>query len=127
MLDAWAWWEVLHETPLGRRFSERYVHAAGVRIVTVDVTLAEIAAKVARTGHESLVLPMLRSIEAAGAVVPITAEVAAGAGSLLVVLRRTDRHASLADAVVLAEARALGVPLISGDPCYAGLPDVRAS
>lgn len=48
------------------------------------------------------------------------------AGRLLVELRRTDRQASLADALMLAAARARGAKLVSANPCFAGQVDVVA-
>ena len=95
--------------------------------MTVDYTLAEIAAKLVVLGLGDQIASSLSVIERGSDVLSISVEVAELAASLRLELRRTDRNASLSDAVVLATARNRGAILISGDPCYAGQRDVRAS
>lgn len=95
--------------------------------MTVDYTLAEIAAKLAVLGLGEQIAPSLSVIERGSDVLSISVEVAELAAFLRLELRRTDRNASLSDAVVLATARNRGAILISGDPCYVGQRDVRAS
>ena len=126
VLDSWAWWEILHDTPTGRQLSRRYVEGAEVKLLTVNLALAEVACKLERLGRHATIAPCLRGIEEAGEVLPITREIAAASAPLLAALRREDPHASLADAVMLAAARARGAVLISDDPCYRGQDDVRA-
>ena len=127
MFDSWAWWEVVRSSPLGDRLARRYLEPLGVRVLTVDSTLAEIAARLATLGLESRIPTSLGVIEHASDVLPISVEVAELAATLRHELRRTDKDASLFDAIVLATARHRGAVLISGDPCYAGQTDVRAS
>lgn len=127
MFDSWAWWEVVHSTRPGESLSARYLEAKGVRVLTVDYTLAEVAAKLARLGAEQRIPDVLESVEWASDILPISAAVAGLAATLLRELRRRDSNASLADAVVLAAARLHDAVLISGDPCYQGQRDVRAS
>ena len=127
VFDSWAWWEVVRSSPLGDRLARRYLEAMGVRVLTVDYTLAEIAAKLALLGLGASIPASLAVIERASNVLPISVAVAELAASLRLELRRTDPHASLFDAVVLATARLHPATLISGDPCYAGQRDVRAS
>ncbi len=117
----------MHATPLGERLAERYLAVLGVHVLTIDYTLAEIAAKLFRLGLSNEAPRALGEIESASNVIPITTEVAGLAAALRWELRRTDSNASLADAVVLAAARLNGAILISGDSCYGGQPDVRAS
>ena len=118
---------MVHATPRGERLAERYLAVLGVRVLTVDYTLAEIAAKLVLVGLQDDVPDALSEVESVSDVVPITPEVAGLAGGLRLELRRVDPNASLADAVVLASARLRGAVLISGDPCFAGQRDVRAS
>lgn len=127
VFDSWAWWEVVRSSPLGDRLARRYLEAMGVRVLTADHTLAEIASKLAVLGLEGRIPASLAVIEHASDVLPISAEVAELAASLRLELRRTDPNASLFDAVVLATARVHRAVLISGDPCYAGQRGVRAS
>ena len=109
------------------RLTERYLDAMRVRVLAVDVTLAEVAAKLARIGREDDIDPAFDAIESGSAVLPIDGGMASLAARLQVELRRTDRHASIADALSLACARLHRAVLISADPCYEGQPDVRAS
>jgi len=126
LFDSWAWWEVLEETPAGRVLSERYLEARRVRVLTVDYTLAEVAAKLARIDRAQDIEGALDAISTAD-MIPITSQVAALAATLQVELRRENGDASVGDAVMLAAARLHGAILISGDPCYAGQRDVRTS
>src|SRR3972149_12130566 len=81
LFDSWAWWEVLEETPAGRVLSERYLEARRVRVLTVDYTLAEVAAKLARIDRVQDIEGALDAISTAG-MVPITPEIAALAAAL---------------------------------------------
>jgi len=127
VFDSWAWWEVVRSSALGDRLARRYLDRTEAKVMTVDYTLAEIAAKLAVLGLGDQIASSLSVIERGSDVLSISVEVAELAASLRLELRRTDRNASLSDAVVLATARNHGAILISGDPCYAGQRDVRAS
>lgn|GEM_PF-1962939 len=126
VFDTWAWWEVLHATPTGRRLAGRYLDAPGVRVLTVDLALVELSAKLAREGRAGEIGTALPAIEAASEVVPISMAAAEASGPLLADLRKTRRDASLADAVMLAVARCEGADLVSGDACFAGMKGVTA-
>lgn len=126
LLDSWAWWEILEESSAGVGLAERYLVPRRIRVLSVDYALAEVAAKLARINRVQDIeaaLDAMASVE----VLPITVAVAALAATLQVELRRKNGQASVGDAVMLAAARLAGATLISGDPCYAGLGDVRAS
>lgn len=123
-MDSWAWWEVLHDTDAGKRITRSYLRDTEVRLVAVDLALAELSAKLAGTGRGDAIAETLRRVEAAADITSIGKEAAAGAGALLVELRRADKDASLADAVMLAVARTRGAKLLSTDPCFAGQKDV---
>jgi len=127
LLDAWAWWEILHDTATGRRLSQRYVESVESQVITVDLALAEISTKMARLGRPEKIAVCLGNMEAASEVTPITRDVAEAAGPLLVELRTVDHEASMADAVMLAAARTVGATLISADPAYEGQPNVRST
>jgi len=127
VFDSWAWWEVVRSSALGDRLARRYLERTEAKVMTVDYTLAEIAAKLVVLGLGDQIASSLSVIERGSDVLSISVEVAELAASLRLELRRTDRNAGLSDAVVLATARNRGAILISGDPCYAGQRDVRAS
>lgn len=124
VFDTWAWWEVLHATPIGERLAKKYLEAPGIRLITPDLALVELSAKLARDGRAGETGTALAAVEAASEVVPVSREAAESCGPLLIELRKTNKGASLADAVMLSVARCEGARLISGDPCFAGLRDV---
>ena len=127
VFDAWAWWEALLGTPTGAKLTRKYLEAPDVRVLTVDLAMAEISAKMARQGLEAETKPALNGIEVASEVIPISRVAAEAAGPLVIELRKTDRSASLADAIMLASAREHGAKLVSGDPCFARQRDLVAS
>ncbi|MEK6975673.1 MAG: PIN domain-containing protein [Candidatus Thermoplasmatota archaeon] len=123
VFDAWAWFEVLDESPVGQRLW-RYIHDRTV------VTPALAVAEVARVLHKRRGIrdadEFVKAARIRTRIQPLDDDIAALAGQLHQHLRKRDRNASLADAVMLATARTLGIPLISRDPCFKGCQDVRA-
>ncbi len=124
LLDTWAWWEILFDTPLGRRLRRRYLGRANVRVHTSVLTIAEIGAKLAARGEARRLGPILGALRSMGPIHEVTATVAEAAGPLRQDLRRLRPDASLVDALVLATARAVGARLVSGDGAFKGVPDV---
>ena len=124
VFDTWAWWEVFGATPAGRRLARKYVENPRVRIHTSILGLAELSAKFLAEGQPSRTAGAFNHVESRGRVIPITRAVAEAAGPLRAHLRRTDRDASLVDALVLAAARDLGYVLVSADPAFARESDV---
>ena len=95
-----------------------------MQVLTVDLAMAEISAKLARTGRMETVPEALGWMEEMSEVIPIAREAAEEAGPLLLELRTVDPQASLADSVMLAAARSSGASLVSNDPCFRGQRDV---
>lgn len=122
VFDTWAWWEVLHGTATGRRLQSTYL-AVGKVHASVYV-LAELSAKLADAGRDKDLGDVAHRLASAGRLVPVDAAIAAEAGRLRKALRRRDPGASLADAIMLATARGLGLKLVSADVAFRGLPDV---
>lgn len=127
VFDAWAWWEALLGTPAGEKLTQRYLKAPEARVLTVDLAMVEISAKMARQGLQAETTPALNAVEVASEVIPISRAVAEAAGPLVIELRKADRSASLADAIMLASAREQGAKLVSGDACFARQRDVVRS
>ena len=127
VFDTWAWWEVLHATPTGGRLAKKYIEAPGIRLISPDIALVELSAKLARDSRTDEIHAALSAVESASEVVGISAAAAEACGPLLLELRRKNKGASLADAVMLAVARCEKARLISGDPCFDGLDDVADS
>ncbi len=127
VFDTWAWWEALLGTPAGAKLTQKYLEAPEVRVLTVDLAMAEISSRMARQGLDAETKPALNAVEAASEVIPISRAAAGAAGPLVVELRKADRSASLADAIMLAAAREQGAKLVSGDACFARQRDVVRS
>ncbi|HLE46879.1 MAG TPA: PIN domain-containing protein [Candidatus Thermoplasmatota archaeon] len=125
--DSWAWWEVLAGTKKGRSLWAKYASAGGGRIHSSVLTIAEIASKLARTGHPANIEAMVGVVEGESSLHQVTIAHARAAGALHVDLRRRAPEASLADALILAAARSEGLTLVSGDAAFHGLPDVTSS
>ena len=123
-LDSWAWWEVLTDTAKGRRLSKKYLEREEARVHTSAITIAEITAKLAALDRRADIAPIVQAISGKGRVHEVSTDIAELAGPLRDDLRRTNRSASLADAIVLITARKLGVDLVSADPAFSGHPDV---
>jgi predicted nucleic acid-binding protein len=122
VLDSWAWWEILRGTPTGVRLSRKYVDHKVAH--SSAISLGELVAKLASLGHEKDAELAARAIRARSEVHPVSSEPAEEGGMLRARLRRVDAHASLADGIVLALARQLGIHLVSADPVFRGLSDV---
>ncbi len=124
VLDTWAWWELFRGSRQGASIRRRFFRSGSVRLHTSTITVGELSAKLASMGESRRIDPVLGAIRRAGPVHDVTAELARAAGLLRAELRKLDSHASLADGIVLATARALGARLISADPAFRGLPDI---
>lgn len=122
VFDAWAWFEVIEGTPVGERLW-KYIVARGV--VTPALAIAEVARKLHATRGLRQADAFVNGARVRSRIQPIDDDIAMTAGQLHQHLRKRDRSASLADAIMLATARRLGIPLISQDPCFKGCPDVR--
>ena len=124
VFDSWAWWEVFHATPAGKALDRKYLGDKRV-VVTPTLAIAELSAKLHRVGRRNEGERIAAWIGAYGRTQVLDEEAATHAGRLLEHLREGHRDASLADAIMLATARTLGLPLISADAAFAGTPDVR--
>jgi predicted nucleic acid-binding protein len=122
VFDTWAWWEIIHATPRGKVLQSRYLAKGSV--ATSAYAVAELTARLSEAGKADAISPALQRIASAGPVVAVDLQLAEKAGRLRMELRRADRNASLADAVMLVTARHLGLKLVSGDPAFKGQPDV---
>lgn len=125
--DSWAWIESLSGTPAGGRLDKKYGPGRPGRIHTSILALAEIASRLARRGHSALVNETLDRVERAAddRVHALTVDDVRHAADLHVELRK-DGDASLADALMLSQARRLGLTFISGDRAFRNQSDVEA-
>lgn len=125
VLDTWAWWEILEGTPEGVALARRYLGGPRSQVLTSAITLGELSARIGpRLGEEDL-QRVWNLLHASSTWVEVSAELAFRAGRLRAGLRERDKHASLADAIVLETARSQGALLVSGDPAFEGLAGVR--
>jgi predicted nucleic acid-binding protein len=125
VFDTWAWWAIVFDEPGGRRLRDRHVRPGGVH--TSAWALAELSAKLGPRVPTDLWRDILATIRLSGPIEPVTEALALEAARLRSELRRKSPRASLGDGVMLATARSLGLPLISGDAAFRGQKDVRAS
>lgn len=125
VLDTWAWFEVLDGTPRGTLIAKSYLSDESVRIITLDISLAEASAVLQERGQAQRIPAVVDDIiSASDEVVPITRDDAIRAGPLRAELRRVAKDASLADALRLAVAWNRSAALVSCDPAFNGQPDV---
>lgn len=122
VFDTWAWWEVLHGTATGRRLQS--THLAKGKVHSCAFVLAELGAKLADADRTEELQAVVQRIASAGRIIAVDDHLAQAAGPLRKTLRKHDPEASLADAVMLAAARSLGLPLVSGDRAFRGQPGV---
>lgn len=122
VFDTWAWWEVLHGTPTGRRLQS--AHLAKGKVHSSAYVIAELSAKLANAGLGGELAAVAQRIASAGRIVAVDARIAAAAGPLCLALRQRDPGASLADALMLATARSMGLKLVSADAAFKGQSDV---
>ena len=121
--DAWAWFEILDGSLVGQRLWKNYVLPRTA--VTPALAVAEVARVLHRRKGVKAANEFVQSARIRSRIHAMDDDIAALAGQLWQHLRARHHDASLADATMLATARALGIPLISRDPCFKGCADVR--
>lgn len=126
LLDASAWVEILWGTATGRALARRYLRRRGRIVHTSAITVGELSAKLSAEGSANRIRSIVARLRGSSRLHDVTAEIAETAGALRTELRAVEPRASLADAIVLATARRLGVPVVSSDACFAGQKDVIA-
>ena len=126
VFDSWAWWEVFTGSEVGETLWQRYLKGSRTKVTTPALVLGELGGKLHRTVGRVEADALVKAVRIRSRIHPMDDDIAALAGQLTKHLRVRRRDASLADAIMLATARTLGLPLISNDSCFAGEPDVRA-
>ncbi len=129
VVDTYAWVEFFLGTEKGE-VVKRLIFETD-EVYTPDIVLAELARKYVREGvEESEVAKRVKAVEDVSTIVPVDHEAAlltAKAYLELVEHARAlglKKKPSLADAVVLAQARRLKARVVTGDPHFRGLPEV---
>jgi predicted nucleic acid-binding protein len=113
--------ECLSATAIGARLDAKYGPGRPGRIHTSILALAEVAFRLARMGRADLVHATVDQMEKAAEdrIHGLQSDDVREAAFLHVQLRRVG-DASLADALMLAQARRLRLPLLSGDRAFRG-------
>lgn len=124
--DTWAWVEVLRNTRDGKALAARYLRPSDPPIWTSMISLAELSALLHPHGQD-VVEQSLNLVESRSRIHPITTDHVRHAGALRAMLGKSAPRASLADALILAAAKDVSIPLISGDSAFEGQPNVRRS
>jgi len=114
VVDAYAWIEYLDGSEAGRKVNELVENNA--ETYTCALTVAEVISKAARMGKDAQVA--FDVLMSNSQVVCIDEELSLQAGLLHCEMRKSVRDFGLADAFVLATARALGAKVLTGDPHF---------
>lgn len=119
--DTWAWREVSNGTPAGKEIGARYGPDGPAQIHTSILAVAEMGSLLARSPKAGPVAAeaAMRRMEAKSRVHAIDIDDVYAAVKLHLELRK-EADASLADALMLAQARRLRMPFITGDPAFRG-------
>ena len=125
VFDTWAWWAIIFDEPGGRQLRDRHVRPGGIH--TSAWALGELSAKLRPGIPADRWRDIMTTIRLAGPIEPVTEGLALEGAQLRAGLRKKAPRASLGDGVMLATARNLGLPLISGDDAFRGQKDVRRS
>jgi predicted nucleic acid-binding protein len=122
LFDTWAWFEYLHQTPIGESLRRRFVLEPRYRLHTSSISLAEIGARLETMGAKERIDPACGSIRRASHIWDVTADIAQDAGPARARLREASDTASLADAIILVTAQRAGARIVSADPAFSGIP-----
>lgn len=124
--DTWAWREIAIGSAVGRRLQRRYGPDGPGEVHTSVLALAEAGSILARNPKAGVQAAEreVRRMESRSRVHGLELEDVLRAVRLRPELRRADGSASLADALMLAQARRLGLRFISGDKGFRGQADV---
>lgn len=128
-VDTFAWMEITRGSSRGRDARANIESAS--RCFTPSIVLAEVASACLRDGlSDDLMRKELAAIHEASDVVPLDPEIAIGAAHGREELRRMARTRQaglpgLGDGIVLATARRKRSQILTGDPHFLGVPEVK--
>jgi predicted nucleic acid-binding protein len=112
VIDAWAWVEYLIGSGHGRKLSD-VLEDSNSEVYTCAITMAEVISKVAKEKRD---IEGARSVVSSNSqIVNIDEELSCQAGFLHCEMRKSLKDFGLADAYVLATARALNAKVLTGD------------
>ncbi len=121
LLDSYAWLEYLRGSEQGKT-ARRLMQDAPV-LHTAPIVVAEVFSKLARSEGEEAAHEAVDHILDRCAITPSDEEIAIAAGAIHSEAKRRDPTFGMADAFVLATARARGVRVVTGDPHFRAFPD----
>jgi predicted nucleic acid-binding protein len=119
-IDTWAWVEIFQDTEIGRKTADLI---EGKTLVISALTIAEIAAWCSKTNRD--VVHYLYSLRENCTIISVTDEDAELAGVSLNNLRQRAPGIGMIDVIIYNQAVSLGLPLLTGDPHFRGLPKVE--
>ncbi|MBI2346054.1 MAG: PIN domain-containing protein [Deltaproteobacteria bacterium] len=120
VVDTFAWVEYFSGSRLGN-LAAGYLNSG--RTLTPTIVMAELAAKYARERNPRW-NPEYRFVLAKSMLVEFTLDIALGSGRVREQMRAANPGAGLVDAIIYETARAHGVPVLTGDPHFKGMPHV---
>lgn len=120
LLDSWAWIELFEDAKNAGIIREEI---AGRQAFTSVLNLAEVSVWCARNNKDSR--PYLQAIKENSIILSLDWQIAEKAGSVLVELRKKSSGIGLIDAMIYSQAAANGMPVLTGDPHFINLPNVK--
>ncbi len=121
LLDSWVWIEFFKKGPRAEAIGELIV---GCDLFTSVLSLAEVSFWLSRNGVDAPET-YLNRIRKNSTVLLLDEAVAEHAGESLPGLRARAKDLGMIDALIYAQAQSSGMPLVSGDPHFKGLDDIR--
>jgi predicted nucleic acid-binding protein len=121
LLDSFAWIEYLKGSERGRTV-ERILAGPDVSY-TAPIVLAEVWSKLRRTVDEESAAEAMEVIQQHCALIVADDEIGVAAGQIHAEMKARAADFGMADAFVLASARARGVKVLTGDPHFKDVDD----
>ena len=120
ILDTWTWIEYLTETAIGKQIA---FHIKSNRIYTIENTLAEIYSFAKRENKDFS--EALHLIKANSTILPVNYMDWISAAELKAEHRPSRQGFGIMDAILLAKAKALNAKILTGDPHFKGMKNVK--
>ncbi len=118
VVDSFAWFEYFLGTPAGEIVRS---HIEGGKTLTPTIVVAELSEKYGRLGIDFM--ERLKFMKLRSQLIPLDENIAELAGRLSLGRRKTVRHWSMADSIILTTARLGNHKIITGDEHFRDLAE----
>ena len=120
ILDTWAWVEMFEQSRVGLQIRSQLPSAG---IYASALTLAEIVVWCERNGKNPEIC--LRAIKGTASILDATSQNCEAAGTNFGMLRKIVPGIGMVDVIIYTQATMNGFELVTGDPHFKKLPNVR--